>query len=195
MMDVVKKRVGDRWRSATVRECLWCKKEFLATVTETSKGYGRFCSRSCGAHYGNAQRKLYKLKCQIPQCGKPFESVRPDAKYCSPSCKRHQKAKKSKEHQLNADNHVYHLSGKIRKKYGRLPCLIKDCGCGWTEEFLESKKIVCDIHHITPKRKGGDDSFSNLVAVCPNAHRLADRGLIPLDRMITLEEYCSLIIP
>jgi len=187
MTNIIKKRVGDRWRSATVRECLWCKKEFLSIVTERNKGYGKFCSRSCGAHYGNTQRKPYKLKCQI--CNKAFYNIAPQTKFCSISCRKHQKAKLSKEYQSNPQNHIYHLSGKIRKKYGRLPCLIKDCGCGWTEEFLESKKIVCDIHHITPKRKGGDDSFSNLVAVCPNAHRLADRGLIPLDRMITLEEH------
>lgn len=192
MEKIVKKLTSQgRWRDAYVRECLWCKNEFKATVGEVKKGYGKFCSRSCGAHHTNSQRKLYKLKCQIPQCGKPFESVRHDAKYCSPSCKRHQKAKKSKEYHLNADNHVYHLSAKVQKKYGKLPCLIKNCGCGWTKEFLQINNTTCDLHHIVPRREGGDDSYSNIAPTCPNSHRLCDKGSISKDRMVTLADYIA----
>ena len=67
--------------------------------------------------------------------------------------------------------------------------MIKDCGCGWTKEFLEVNNTTCDIHHIVPRRKGGDDSFSNLTPICPNSHRLADKGRIPRERMVTLADY------
>ena len=180
-----------RWRDAYVRECLWCKKEFLATITEINKGDGRFCSRSCGAHHNNnlRQRKPQKLKCQI--CNKAFHSVAPQAKFCSNSCRRHQKAKLSKEYQSNPQNHVYHLSAKVQKKYGKLPCLIKNCGCGWTKEFLEINNTTCDLHHIVPRREGGDDSYSNIAPTCPNSHRLCDKGIISRDKMVSLADYIA----
>ena len=37
MEGTTKKRVGNRWRTARTRECPWCKKEFLATITEINK--------------------------------------------------------------------------------------------------------------------------------------------------------------
>jgi len=189
MEEVVKKLVGDRWRDAYVRECLWCEKEFKATVTEIKKGGGRFCSQSCGAHHTNSQRKPYKLKCQI--CNKAFHSIAPQAKYCSISCLSHKKSKLSKEYQSKPENHVYHLSAKVQKKYGKLPCLIKNCGCGWTKEFLEINNTTCDLHHIVPRREGGDDSYSNIAPTCPNSHRLCDKGIISKDRMVTLDDYIN----
>jgi predicted nucleic acid-binding Zn ribbon protein len=36
--------------------------------------------------------------------------------------------------------------------------------CGWNE-------ASCDLHHITPRGKGGTDQFTNLICVCPNCHR------------------------
>lgn len=41
--------------------------------------------------------------------------------------------------------------------------------CGWNE-------CACDIHHITPKSKGGTDEHNNLTYLCPNCHRLAHTG-------------------
>ena len=194
MEKIVKKLVGDRWRDAHVRECLWegCGEEFKATITEIRKGYGRFCSQSCAARHTNARKKLHNLICEI--CGDPFQNVMPQTKYCGHSCRRHQKAKLSKEYQSKRENHVYHFSGKIRKKYGRLPCMVKNCGpkgegCGWTTEFLEAHDITCDIHHITPRSQGGDDSYSNLVPMCQNAHKLADKGHISRERMVTIADY------
>ena len=190
-MEILKKAVGHgknrRFCDAVLKICLHCKSEFLVTVSALKRGEGKFCTRSCGAYYNNKNRKKISLECQL--CGNPFESTRHDAKYCSPSCKRHQKAKKSKEYQQNPENHVYHLSGKIRKKYGRLPCMVKDCNCNWDTSFLETHGIVCDIHHIKKRSEGGDDSLSNLIATCPNSHRLLDRGLITTDRIINIEEY------
>lgn len=42
--------------------------------------------------------------------------------------------------------------------------------CGWNRTTL-------DIHHIQKKSKGGTDKHANLIALCPNCHRLAhERG-------------------
>jgi predicted restriction endonuclease len=67
--------------------------------------------------------------------------------------------------------------------------MVKDCNCNWDTSFLETHEIVCDIHHIKKRSEGGDDSLSNLIATCPNSHRMLDRGLITTDRIINIEEY------
>jgi hypothetical protein len=36
--------------------------------------------------------------------------------------------------------------------------------------------VVVEIHHIHPVAKGGSDDESNLIALCPNHHALADRA-------------------
>lgn len=53
--------------------------------------------------------------------------------------------------------------------------------CGWDS-------ANCDIHHIVPKAKGGNDSHSNLTYICPNCHRLAHKGKIAVEDLKTLEE-------
>lgn len=41
--------------------------------------------------------------------------------------------------------------------------------------------LATDVHHITPRAKGGNDEPSNLLTLCPNHHRLAHLGLINLE--------------
>jgi 5-methylcytosine-specific restriction endonuclease McrA len=49
------------------------------------------------------------------------------------------------------------------------------------------RRVVCgfdlavDVHHVTPRSKGGTDDLSNLLTLCPNHHRLAHRGIIDLE--------------
>ena len=38
--------------------------------------------------------------------------------------------------------------------------------------------IEVDIHHIVPWSKCKEHNYENLIALCPNCHRLADRGRI-----------------
>ena len=40
-----------------------------------------------------------------------------------------------------------------------------------------------DVHHIIPIEKGGTNKESNLIVLCPNHHRKADRGLISRERL------------
>jgi len=128
MEKIVKKLVGDRWRDAYVRECLWegCGKEFKAIITETKKGDGRFCSQGCAARYNNIRRKPHNLICK--NCGDPFQSVMPQAKYCCHSCRRHQKCITSKKYNAHPGNHVYHFSGKSKKNKEGYPVWLKTVG-------------------------------------------------------------------
>lgn len=47
--------------------------------------------------------------------------------------------------------------------------------------------MVTDIHHITPKSKGGTDNFDNLITLCPNHHRMADWGIISVEHLRNTE--------
>jgi len=38
--------------------------------------------------------------------------------------------------------------------------------------------IEVDVHHIIPLKEGGKDEYENLIALCPNCHRMADRNKI-----------------
>jgi hypothetical protein len=40
---------------------------------------------------------------------------------------------------------------------------------------------VLEVHHIRPVRDGGRESWDNLITLCANHHRLADRGKISQD--------------
>ena len=55
----------------------------------------------------------------------------------------------------------------LARKMQTLPCQI----CGWNE-------ATRDIHHIIPVSKGGKNIDSNLIAVCPNHHRMIHSKLI-----------------
>lgn len=52
-----------------------------------------------------------------------------------------------------------------RKFYGK-NCMV----CGWD-------KAPCDVRHIVPRAKGGLNSIPNVIVLCPNDHRMADRGI------------------
>lgn len=39
------------------------------------------------------------------------------------------------------------------------------------------------IHHIIPVSKGGEETADNLILLCPNHHRMADLGIIPIEEL------------
>ena len=43
--------------------------------------------------------------------------------------------------------------------------------------------FATDVHHITPRTKGGTNDFSNLLTLCPNHHRMAHDGIIDLEHL------------
>lgn len=46
--------------------------------------------------------------------------------------------------------------------------------CEWCEERVD----FLDVHHITPRSEGGPNTADNLIALCQNCHRKADRGAL-----------------
>jgi 5-methylcytosine-specific restriction endonuclease McrA len=68
---------------------------------------------------------------------------------------------------------------KILKRMN-LPC----SNCGW-----HIKNVICDVHHIIPKKEGGTNEHSNLTYICPNCHRLAHSGMLNINTLINLNDY------
>ena len=82
---------------------------------------------------------------------------------------------------VRTDNSL--LYKKISKVYGYM-CAI----CGWglptvTPNGNIQRQGGCDLHHITPYRMNGEHTDSNLILLCPNCHKLADTGIIPVDKL------------
>jgi len=149
--------------------------DITVRLSDHNREQGNFCSRGCAGAYNNRKRKATSKKCEI--CGKKFTTKCGHAKFCSPTCKRHQNAKLSKQAREEG-KYRYHLSKKIKTKFGNLPCF----HCGWGE-------AICDVHHIKGRKDGGTDDYSNLTILCPNDHRLVHKGKIQSKNLKTLENY------
>jgi predicted restriction endonuclease len=61
----------------------------------------------------------------------------------------------------------------LEKIYGGDRCLI----CGWN-------KTPNEVCHIIPAKVGGQTKVENLILLCPNHHKMYDRGLIPLQTVL-----------
>ena len=164
--------------SSTIdKKCQECDIDIKVRLYDHNREQGMFCSRKCAAIYNNQRRKLQTKICAIEMCGRTFKTKCNHAKFCSPTCKRHQNAKLSKQSREEG-KYSYHLSQKIKTKFGSLPCF----HCGWAE-------AICDVHHIKGRKDGGTDDYSNLTILCPNDHRLVHKGKIQSKSLKTLENY------
>jgi hypothetical protein len=54
-----------------------------------------------------------------------------------------------------------------------------DRQCEWCDTEVDSP----DVHHITPREDGGPNEPENLIVLCPNCHRKADRGVISRSKL------------
>ena len=52
--------------------------------------------------------------------------------------------------------------------------------CGWAPRTHYGAEI-CEAHHVRWLSRGGDDTLSNLVLICPNHHRAIHRCDAPFD--------------
>ncbi len=52
------------------------------------------------------------------------------------------------------------------------------CEAGHRCAIPACREIIVDVHHIVPWSKCKEHNYENLIALCPNCHRLADRGHI-----------------
>ena len=143
------------------RYCLNCGK----LLTKRTQKY--YCCCSCSAKSNNAKRvqttkgKTAKRICI--KCGVEFDaSIHINKNKClCENCKKHNRQhSKNKLQILTLSDISKRTMTKILKRMNA-KCSI----CGWNE-------ASCDLHHIVPRKDGGEDNFDNLIVVCPNCHRI-----------------------
>ena len=170
--------------------CSMCGKEFYRKPSERRKN--NYCSRTCA---NQAQSRIWKElpleKRQSPgvevicqHCGKAFrvKAHRSDkAKFCSRPCAIISHGGKptgismpgNSNPNFRGTNNSVTARENGTKYFGRA-CMI----CGWD--------TIVDVHHITPRRHGGTNDLDNLIVLCPNHHRMADKRLIPAGELKTI---------
>ena len=65
--------------------------------------------------------------------------------------------------------HQDNSEDRLKKLIRKLPCKV----CGWD-------KANCDTHRIVNGKAGGEYKKDNVIALCPNCHRLVHLGKIDL---------------
>lgn len=161
--------------------CEYCGKEHNGEY-----GSGRFCSKSCAISFTNKNRKIDRkqINKKISEGLQKYNKEHPKEiiyyNYICEKCGKEFKSKKIKNgrhiHCNDCKRKVVHFKNidsltSIKDLSKRTISKIfersnKGCSiCGWNES-------TCDIHHIIPKSKGGNNDNDNLIIVCPNCHRI-----------------------
>lgn len=152
--------------------CKECNKEFLVKDKRQ-----KFCSRSCSGKFNNSRRNVTdEQKQKISESLKKYYSEHP-----SP-CKGWVHAQKvgNAMRRGRKPKSIFDVSSRTKSKIlNRLK--LSCCICNWNEDSI-------DIHHIIPKKYGGSNELENLTPLCPNHHRLADRGKLDKNLLIPLNE-------
>lgn len=164
------------YRAATAsnwltRECERCGKPFRTHVSQTKRGQGRYCSRSC-ARSGSPTRKRLSPVVECFTCGRrfnkyPFNIAKNQGEYhfCSPAC----------WHLFNRRDNHYLWSGV---QLGRMNFEAR----AWRKAVLRRDRGFCrichamerlEVHHIKPYRShpGGRWDIENGITLCVNCHR------------------------
>jgi hypothetical protein len=151
-------------------KCEYCNLEH-----DGQYGSGRFCSNKCARGFST---KYKRAEINVKVSLKLGNGLTKQQRKEKNKIKRH--ASYIRETELKSILDVSsRTSIKILKRMN-LPC---SC-CGW---FV--KDVVCDLHHIVPKKQGGTDDNSNLAYICPNCHRLVHSNKIDSTSLISLDEH------
>lgn len=86
----------------------------------------------------------------------------------------------------------------IREEYSRNPYVVEAAlrrsggvcemsGCGNVPFYKDSEEVYLEVHHIVPLSIEGDDSLSNVAALCPNCHREQHYGVDRVKKIALLK--------
>ena len=138
----------------------------------------KFCSTNCRdtfrkerASEDHPQYKRVEHVCGT--CGKTFliapRRLAGGKRYCSSVCGQKAKSARLKTLEPNYKGALSNgtLKDFVLERDGR-KCKV----CGFSS--------VIEVHHVTPRSKGGKHRQENLITLCPNHHEMAHRNMIDL---------------
>ena len=147
-------------------KCKFCGKEFEA-IRRSAKYCGESC-RNKATYRRNHQREIQRT-CEI--CGKEFQTTKGYQKYCSKECSeqawKQNMSDIMKRYYRSHYDEKYPVKSRIVKKY-KGTCQI--CGSMDHEKFA--------VHHIIPRRLGGEDTEDNLTYLCNSCHHKLHQAII-----------------
>ncbi len=179
------------------------EKEILKSDFNKSKTKKFFCNHSCSAEYNNKLRGLDSSKLWVRKDKKGYDEcpICGELKFCtSKLCKKCSDKEKYlvKERTLGSyiDGHKYLTTkcGEIRRDARRTieeSNVEKVCAYCKNHEFDE----ILEVHHIkgilefnTETMISEINSLSNLIWLCPNHHKMLEKGLIKIKNGMLTEE-------
>ena len=145
--------------------CSYCEVGFWRKPSRPPTKTGDFCSTPC---YAEWRREKNKRVCPI--CDEDFYPKRREQRFCSLLCA----TSRPRKVRVNGrgKNHKETLRKELFEKGWDGVCMIQKCKYNRT----------IDIHRLVAGKDGGIYSPKNIVALCPNHHAEAHRGLIKLRR-------------
>lgn len=153
---------NDNWEGnrRQLQKCAVCGKEFRGASARA-----KLCSIACRVQWLtiNPPNEKKRVLVQCAACGKNIYragwQTHPSRSYaCSKRCRYIIVANKLSGPKSDAKRLAIQRDGAR--------CKI----CGFD--------VLVEVHHITPKHKGGGDALENLITLCPNHHTMADRRMI-----------------
>ena len=160
--------------------CSKCGKEYTVNCTPAAFAAGRY-KRNCSRQCANSRNMTPEIKQKIADSVKKTaaENEKPKYNYTCESCGKEfttehaikkgrrihcDECKQKRSHYKNDITSILDVSKRTVTKI--LHRSNKGCSiCGWNES-------TCDIHHVIPRSKGGNNDLDNLIVVCPNCHRI-----------------------
>jgi len=150
---------------------------------------GNVCSKCAKVMSSKQALRNHELKCnglskkQCPTCHKFFAT--PQSKHehiknvkCQPVLQH-----ATKHNTTNNDNSITHIRAKLSGRHQRIIACDQDWKCNIC---LTKLPAAYQIDHVVPLQHGGDNSFVNLQALCPDCHatktltEVIDQTLAPL---------------
>lgn len=145
----------------------------------------------------NKKEKPEFIPYYCERCKKLVDTPYGSNRFCSKQCANSHDIKDEQKRKISKTL-VATWDKKGRKRKNKIPKSILDLSKRTISKILkranqgcmlcEWNEATCDIHHIKPKKEGGDNSNSNLIVLCPNCHRKVHCHKIELDGDINIEQ-------
>lgn len=175
------------------KDCLYCENEFYSPTNN------KFCSKECQKGYQKEKKNhnICKSCKKVLVYSKDFWTP----EFCGEECqkkhamKRHKEKLRKNNPKMNEVEDVvsYRVNSIIARKneflismkHGLDYNLLNNFNESHKQRILEREKYSCyicehdhdlEVHHILPRRLGGNNDDDNLVALCVKCHRAVETG-------------------